>query len=421
MSKSRFLGPAAGAVVGRGGAVGSSFLLTLLVARLLSTDDSGVFFSFLTLATLIATVGRFGVDNMVLKLLGGRNQQPLGELLSLMLLSLVVSGVLTLILCVAFLVLGTSIAGITVTTLCLASTVIVPLALSVIAGTVLRAAGRIGLGVMAEMGSVPALTLIGALVVYQAGSLELNAVVLTYTIAAWITLLWSLGIAGRHLAQQYSLRAAPSSIRDVTGTIRPLFFMMLTALMKYAQVWAPLFVLMAFGSMTAVSLYTVAARFVNVLQFIPAIQLSYLAPRFARLYQSADLESLNVLTRRSSRQSILVALGPALVLILFSSPLMTWLYGESFTQAGSVLSVLCISMVITVALGQVLQLLLLTDLEKIAVLTTGMSLVLWALLGWFAAAQGVFWVAVLSAILDVSVAVICAVVLKRRRQIVSHA
>ena len=395
-----------GALIGRGVAVAGSFLLTLVVARMFGSESAGAFFAVTTLLTLFATFGRFGVDNLSLKMLGGGDNLG-GRLLALLRFSAVISLSLAALLVLFLWLSGFGYAGASWGVLALTVTSVVPLALSVIAGTWLRGLGSIGFGVVAESGSVPLLALT-LMLVFNGGGLE--SALLLYALAAWLTALWSIPFAVAKLGGLRRLMPLPG-----IGKLMPqLGYMMAMSLLVFGIVWAPVFALTFFGSLATVSLYTIAFRLAGFLQLVPVMQVSYLAPSFARLYQATDLAGLSALGRSSSRNGTLLVLFPALVLLLLAEPLLQLLYGAEYVPAAAALRVLTVMFVLKGALGQVSQLMLLCDLERAATVLSGSVMVLWFACGPLAATLGAAPIALVSAILSLGNAGVGAYLLHQR-------
>lgn len=395
-----------GALIGRGIAVAGSFLLTLVIARMFGSDSAGAFFSVTTLLTLLATFGRFGVDNLSLKMLGAGGT-PGEQLLSLLRFSAIVSISMAVMLVLALWATGFGYGGASWKVLALTVTSVVPLALSVIAGTWLRGLGSLGFGVVAESGSVPLLSLI---LILLFGDSNLESALVLYALAAWLTAIWSVPFAVARLGGWHR----PIPLPNIREFAPQLGYMMAMSLLAFGIVWAPVFALTFFGTLTAVSQYTIAFRLAGFLQLVPVMQVSYLAPSFARLYQSSDLESLSTMGRTSSRNGTLLVLLPALMLLIFAEPLLQLLYGAEYLPAAAALRVLAVMFVLQVALGQVSQLMLLCDLERAATVLSGSVLVLWLACGPFTAALGAMPIALVSAILTLGNAGVGAYLLHRR-------
>ncbi|GAB3800084.1 hypothetical protein GCM10028798_14060 [Humibacter antri] len=374
------------AISARVGSLLASFLLTITVARLLDPTGSGVFFLILTSLAVLATFGRLGTDNLALKLTSGGGAAVRREVLRLFgiciaggLAAFVISLLVVAVFRLSFPSLPFSIALI-------AASASIPQALAVLSGAILRGLGRLGAGTMAELGSIPILTLVIVLTTAAAGTATLTAAVAALTAASWMTAAWSvpaaLGALRRTADRQGTVeRTAGALPRFLRRNALSLFSMMGTSLLFYVLTWAPQYVLSATSGTSSVALYTVAARLAAFISLWPSIQVSYLAPAFARLYHHAEIESLSDLCNRAARQASAVSLLPVLVLTIGADPVLTILYGARYASAALPLILLAAAGFLVIPFGQVNQLMLLCGLEGRALSLNGVVLLAWATLG----------------------------------------
>jgi O-antigen/teichoic acid export membrane protein len=186
--------------------------------------------------------------------------------------------------------------------------------------------------------------------------------------------------------------AGVSSSRSIgqffTSQVHRLVPMMGTSLLFYALTWAPLFTLAATRGPRNVAFYTVAARLAAFITLVPSIQVSYLAPAFARLYHQNELIALNALCSRSAWQASIAAAAPALVFVAVPNTAISALYGGGFEVAAIPLVLLAIGAFIGVVVGQVNQLMLLCQMETSALALNAAWLIAWITLGLWLSALG---------------------------------
>jgi len=415
---------AIGAVGARGISILASFLLTFVVARLLDVEEAGTFFLIFTSLAIAATFGRFGTDNLALKIVGGASADVRRDVRRLVLVSVSASLFAVLVAVAVLLIVDLDLAGVDTATAIVAATAVVPQALSVLAGALLRARGRLVVGTFAELGSLPTFATLAVLAVAALGELTLQAALYSLVAASWLTAVWAVATATASM-RGISHVGAPDS-QPLAGFLRKylrqLAPMMGTSLIFYVVTWVPIFVLTAVGNLEAVSFYTVAARLAGFVGLIPAIQVSYLAPTFARLYQSGDLVGLNRLAGRSAVTALAIAALPAAALIVAAGPILHLLYGTPYEEAGAALAWLTVGVVLTVIAGQVNQLMLLCDLEQFALWLNVALLAFWALAGLFAAVTwGLLGVVGVSVVVTVVYQLSAVVRLRRRASIRSYA
>ena len=414
---------AIGAIGARGVSILASFLLTFVVARFLNVEDAGAFFLVFTSLAIAATFGRFGTDNLALKLVGGASTDVRRDVRQLLLISFIASALTVVVGVALLLLLPIQLPGVGTPTMVLATSAVVPQSLAVLAGALLRARGRLVVGTFAELGSLPTIATLTMLVIALFGQLTLAGAITCFAAASWLTAAWAIGaavIAIRH--GEHPVATKPRSLGQFVATyLRQLAPMMGTSLIFYVVTWVPIFVLTAVGDLEAVSFYTVAARLAGFVGLIPAIQVSYLAPTFARLYQASDIAGLNQLAAHSSRTALAVAALPAAALIIAPGLVLRLLYGAPYESAAAALVWLTMGVLVTVAAGQVNQLMLLCDLEQFALwLNTGL-LAFWAVAGLYAAHNwGLTGVIGVSVIVTVVYQVAAVVRLRVRASILSY-
>lgn len=406
---------AGGALAGRAVSLLASVLLTVTAARLLGASGSGGFFAVLALATLGATAGRLGTDTMVIKVLGGGWRHPRRTVLRAARPSVLGAGTIAAVLAAAVLIGDVRWGGVGPDVLALGATAIFPLALTVTASACLRGTGRIGLGVVAETGAVPLVTLIlvlGATAVFPA--VGTGTVLCLYVAAAWLTALVLCPVAVGALPHH-----GPGEQDPPPPAWRQLLPMAATATLAYGLTWSPVFALTLADDPIQVAYYAVALRLTTLVQLVPVVQISYLAPAFARMYEHGDAAGVSALAQRSARQAAAIAAAPTLAMVVFAPAVLGTLYGSDYAPAAPVLVLLAISSTIQLLTGQVPQLMLLCDLETAAALLASAALGVWVTAGLLLSldATGAAWLAL---VMTAATTLGGAAWLRQRRGIRSH-
>ena len=410
----RRLPPSIGALVARGASILASFALTVVVARVLPVAGAGSFFVVYTVGAVVATFGRYGIDTLAIKLLGGGASAP-GELRHGWQL-------VTLAGTIGAVAFGGILSAMSVHELggpgvLWAALTIPPQALAVVAGAVLRSRGRMIAGIIAELGSIPSVTCLILLVARLGPGVNLDGAVGALALATWLTAAWSVPLAVRASAgHRSSSVGAGSFIEFLRRRGAALSSMMATALIFYAVAWAPVLTLTMVGRPEEVAWVTAAARLANMVTLVPSIQVSYLAPQFSSLYHGGAIVELNRLARASSRRALLVVVVPSLLLAVAAPQLVSLLYGPEFEEAAPLLSVLAVGALLVVGMGQVNQLMLICDFERWGLALSVAVVAVWATLGlWLASQQGAEGVVVLSAVGNVAYAAVAAALLRLKR------
>ncbi len=401
------------APIARAGSILAAFLLSLAIVRTLTLTESGTFFLVYALLAVFATAGRFGTDNLAIKLSGGKNEG----------LGLALPTLWTM--CSAAAIISTAIAlgalmampeGFLLdrSTAFVASAAVVPQALSVLAGSALRGGGWLAIGVIAELGSLPVLTTLFLFVWRLFAPVGIMSAVMCLVCASWVTALWSVIAAHRWIADRASTRPRRVRLffRRYSGRLAP---MMGTALLFYGLTWVPVFVLTVANAPDDVSLFTAANRLAGFIVLVPTIQVSSLGPRFAVLLRNGRLDELNELCRRSALLALATTVAPGLLFVVAGGTVMGFVFGPDFSTAGFGLAALSVLGLLTVWAGQINQLMLLSGREKIALVSSGTLVLMWALLGLpLATWGGLNAVCVLTLVAGVAYLVVSILVLRRQ-------
>lgn len=412
------------AVAARGASILGSFILTILVARQLGVDGAGSFFVAYTSIAILATFGRFGTDNLALKICGGASATIRRDLGYSALIALAASALGIVAVFVVLLTTGYRLPGFDNGWLFLVLLTALPQALMVIAGAVLRGRGRLVLGILAELGSIHFFSILLLVVFELTGGLTVTTALIALAGGSWLTALWSVPAAIASLDAHTAADGEhwwPGFGRFLRQRLRQLSSMMGTSLLFQVLTWAPLYALTITSTLANVSYFTAAARLTNIVSLVPSLQVVYLAPAFARLYHAGQVDELNAMAARAVRQVAVLLLLPVAVLALAGLPVVTLLYGAEFAPAAGPLAVLAVGALLVAIAGQVNQLMLLCDLETHA-LTLNVALVLaWVTGGiWVAGAFGALGVATFSVAVSIVYVIVAAALLRSRRGIRSY-
>jgi O-antigen/teichoic acid export membrane protein len=407
----------------RGFSILATFVLTAVVSRSLDPHDAGAFFLLYTLLALLATAGRLGTDNLALRLLGGDSRNPRRDIVMLGQIACIASLAVAAA-CVSPLYLYFQ-GRVDLASVVLVASCVIAQVMSVLAGSVMRGLQRTASGVFAELGSLPTLAVAAILIVngWAPHGISLTGVVAAMAIGAWLTASWSIPLAWSCARTQLvdhddSILALPAFVRRHVPRLLP---MMGASLLAYGIVWAPIFMLSLTNNLVDVSFYSVAVRLANLVLLLPSIQVSYLAPEFARRYYGRDAGSLNALAASSVRRAVIVTAIPTVALIVGAPRIVHRVFGPQYSAAAPLVRILCFGALITILLGQVNQLMLLCGLERAALLLTAATVSAWLALGWWISAHfGAMGISYLAATMSVIYAACGAIALKRMKGIRSY-
>lgn len=410
-----------GSFLARGASIAASFAFAALVARQLGPEAAGQFFVLFAVFTGAATLGRFGTDNMAIKRIAGLRQGGGPEsrrLLQVCAATACVAAVLMGLIGAALL-RETLSGGQLVAGSALLGAGVLPASLSVTASAILRARGRVATGTLAELGSTPLLGFVALLGFDAAADPGVLPCLVIFSLANLATSVWALPAA---LVATRTTQTGVEGVRDLppqaTGALAS---MMGTSLLFYLLTWAPVLTLGLFSSHAEAAYFNSAARLAAVVALLPAIQVTYLAPRFAALHHHGDTHSLNLLAQRSTRRAAACAGLLGSLLAVFPAQALR-VFGEQYIAAAGSLRLLALSSVVVVALGPVNALMLIAGLERRAslfsALALGLALISLVLLG---PAYGSLGASVVMSIVSISYATAATITLQRKAHIFGQA
>lgn len=148
---------------------------------------------------------------------------------------------------------------------------------------------------------------------------------------------------------------------EIFNSVKPLFFCALAA--QIAQ-WAPQLLLGAIDSSSEVAVLAIAQRVSMVLSFI-LIAINYsVANKIVRAYSNNNITELKAIVRTSGRIMILFS-SPLFIICLFFPNLVISVFGDNYLDAIPILQVLVLGQFLNVITGPTGYLLLMTGNEKL--------------------------------------------------------
>ncbi|WP_166788200.1 lipopolysaccharide biosynthesis protein [Cryobacterium glaciale] len=410
------------AVISRAGAIFASLVLSVLVARVLGPEESGKFFLLMAVLGALNTVARYGTDNAALKILGGASSRVGRDLFHLA--ALVVLCSLAVVGCSLGVILilrpdtGGNMAVYFVT-----ASAIVPQALVVLFGTIMRGRQMLAVGTMAELGSIATLSVLLLTPVALLGTSSVITAMGCVALASWLTLMWSAPVAYRALSTTDKNAGDFSFIglqKFFSIWKAPLTNITSSSLLIFLLNWFPVFLLSAVGTLTDVSYFVVAMRLVGFITLIPAIQASYLTPAIGRDYHHGAIQHLNNMCIRAARQAFALSSLPTLILVFAAHPLVTYVYGGGFSPVAAPVVVMAVAALVVSYAGPVNALMFLCDLEGVSLILNVGVAAAWASIGlWITLTYGLMGAASFQGAASILVAVISACSLRHKRNIIS--
>jgi O-antigen/teichoic acid export membrane protein len=343
------------------------FGFNLLLARMLGPEGAGTFFLALTVTTIATVVGRFGLDNTLLRFIAGNAavgdwKSVKGVYVKGMFLALGISAVsaLTMFLLVPWLADAVFRKPELTHPMRWMSLAVIPLSLQILHAEALKALKHI----------------------FSSALLDLHGVALGSTallLALTLTPVW--GSTGAVWAYDFAAgfsataglvlwRLATPQLENVRGEFRlsvllqtslPLFWVSSLGL---AMNWTASIALGIWSTSADVGIFNVASRTAVLTSSLLLAVNSISAPKFAALYRQGDTQALGDLARNSVKLTILASLPIFLTFILFPHWIMG-LFGPAFAQNSAVLVILAIGQIVNTCSGPVSILLTMSGEERL--------------------------------------------------------
>lgn len=346
-------------------AAGCTFGLNVVLAKLLGASGSGIFYLALTVVVIVAAMGRIGMENALVKFIAANvvaknTGKVLGVYRKAILYSLCVSLILSILLCFTAPWLSQVILKKPDLTqpLTIMAFAVMPLSLLTLHANALQGLKKIAASISVLTAFVPLLTCFSALLFCSVYGI--NAVAIGFIVATLITLL--LGrIVWVKATAKFSSHTATFDRKQLLACSMPLYGVVMLHLII---LWSPLLFLGVWESSESVGIYAAASRTASLTSFGLAAVNSISAPKFAALYQQADMNSLGRVARNSVKITLLFAF-PLLLLFVMAPGWVLSIFGEKFTQGAAVLIILAVGQFVNVTTGSVGVLLMMSGNERL--------------------------------------------------------
>ena len=372
LTNKRTLGVAA-AFFAKAVGTGLAFLFSILLARLLGPAGTGVYFLALTIVSIGATIARLGLENAVLRFASVAHDQ--GDRLTLAALyqqsmGLVFVAGLAVVLVIWGVVQFLPING-GKSVLLFMLLALIPVALIPLQAEFFKATGAPGTAIFVQVAILPIILVMGAAIFFWKGGASTQNIAVFYAISAVLSVLFSGAIWNHHKPGLWRERGEFNT-RVLLRTSLPLLWV---ASMYLVMSWTDILVLGAWTDSATVGVYGVATRVATLTAFILIAVNSVVAPQFAALYAQGSHNALARLAQRSTGWAFLAALPIILSLLLFPDWVLQF-FGNKFLDGAAVLRILSFGQLVSVALGAVGYLLIMTGHERLMKNITIMSALL---------------------------------------------
>ncbi len=366
------------ALIMRMGAAVIAFAMNVVVARKLGAEESGYFFLAVTFATLLATIGRIGADQTVLRYVSVYSAESKWNTVHALIKKIAAWSILPLtVITILVAILSKPIAVYFFNKPALQWPLFY-VALSMPFFAAYNVYGMALQGRKKVVYSVSSLKLLTPLV------LILFVFLLTpknsadtakyYSIACFINLIiamywWYKNIPPASAKEEFDSKVLWKSCS-------PLW---IVAIMNVITTWGGQLIAGIFNNSTEVAQLSVCRNTTVLISFILMAVNNVSAPRFAVMYKEGKMKELKHYVRNATRMMTIAALPITLVLWIFPEFILS-LFGEDFEGGATLLRILATGQFISVVSGSVGYLLNMTghekDMRNVMVLNAILSIVL---------------------------------------------
>ena len=338
-----------------------SFLVTLLIAKLIGVTGLGLFFLSITIVEIGATVARLGLENAALKSIAiARSSGDPARMATLYRRCIGIAAISAVVIALlAWLPLhlipsAASSRSELLTQIPLLAFALVPVTLLPIQTEALKATGHPAAATFLQSVLPQAMLLLfGAVLAWQ-GLASIRLILGAYALAFSLAVVAS-AVCWASIVKQFWLNAVVSP-RELLQTSMP---MLAVSSLNLAMAWTDTLVLGLLSSADQVGLYGVALRIASTTTFILMAANSVVAPEFAALHAGGRQTDLQRLAQRGALSALVVASPLILIFLVFPAEILS-LFGEPFVAGAWPLRVLALAQLVNVAAGQVVYLLIMT-------------------------------------------------------------
>lgn len=347
----------------------SLFAMNVVVTRTVGASEAGLFFLGFTLVTIVATVGRVGLDQAVVKFVAteyacgafGKVHSVYRKALSWAVFATAIVA-LTLWLNAAWVTDSIfSIEGFepVLNVMVIAAPFI---AVYIIHAQALQGLKRISKSMLVSSVCLPAGILAAILVFPVTTAYDLSKY---FVIASMITVVigrffWKQSVSNASLTpSSVSHDAAFISSSLLRKSCMPLWTV---AIVHQVIQWSSQLMLGVWEDAQSIAFFATAQRTAMLTSFILFAVNSIAAPKFAVMYNSGDHDGLKRLALLSVKMMMLVAVPTTLFILIFPEWLMS-MFGDEFVEASTALMILASGQFVNIATGSVGYLLSMTGNE----------------------------------------------------------
>ena len=343
----------------------STYLLTIVVARVLGIEDAGAFFLGLSTILFLASFSQLGLDIVTLKFTGIYYQKnQIASCFSFARNNLLVVMVFSCVVAACVFVFNRPLAGLFEDTHRLSivfrylSPVIPAIASLMIVGMFLQGCGRPLVSILLTKIYFP-IVLIASLLLFSQPSLSsVSKIAATSSlVVVFITLIWWFVISRPTAVREDMMQPA------VGDLVRSASMMWVVTMLSQALLWLPQVFVGVWMGTAEVAQLSIALK-TSMLVGIVLVSVNMLvAPRFAAHYDRGDLHEFRSLFKSTLRLSLGLS-TPIIICLFLFSPYLVKVFGDAYIGASVLLKILLFGELVNVMCGSVGYALIMTGNEK---------------------------------------------------------
>ena len=342
-----------------------TFILNVYIARILGVNDVGIFFLATTIIFVFATLGRFGLDNVVIKLISSFSSESNWQgIKSVFKGSLIISVFLTACLSILLFIFSDWISikifhkPELVSIIKWMSVRILPIAVISLIAESLKGLKKIGSSQLIFNIGLPFISILFLLIMPSIH--HLSGMVFIWNSSAILVMVFSV-IIWRLIIKNYKSEKPQPDYRGLFQAGYPLFIIMGLNMMI---TWSSTIFLGIYNDNADVGIFNAAMRTANLMNFLLVSVNAIAAPRYAELYHQKNFSLLKLTAQDTTKFMFWLSLPVFIIVMIFPSQIMG-LFGEQFRSGGTILLIMIISQFINVSTGSVGYLLMMSGNEKL--------------------------------------------------------
>jgi O-antigen/teichoic acid export membrane protein len=346
----------------------SQFGVTILIVRMYGADGYGIYALALSLVVISATIGRWGLDQSVLKFISlHAENEGLNSVKDIFVKALLVvitlSGMISLMLYLLAPWLSEAVfeEPVLIVLIQLMAMSIIPLSLLTLISESLRAMKKMAEHTVVQVLLLPLISIM-LLFQFKAMGMDLRAAAYAFVFASIV----SVGIAFQLWYRTVgSLRHNKSediavSFRKLITTANPMAWVLIVSvIMSFAET----LILGLFFSSKEVGVYAASLRLALIVNFFIVAFNSILAPKFAVLYHQNNFSQVQEMIK-SSVIAMLLLTSPIFISFFLFPEYVLSVFGIEFSHEPEVLMILALGQLVNIFSGPLGMMLLMTGHEK---------------------------------------------------------